>query len=203
MSNAKRFDIFERLDALGRLWEACDSCALGATRIKLAMWRGSPTAGVFMIGEAPGVDEDASGVPFVGRAGRKLDDLIREAAMDPAEDVFIANMVACRPPNNRKPEREETSACAPRLQAMLKAVAPKVLVLLGSTAARLAGIKQITPWRGQLVEVEMLLWNGSVAEWHAVPTFHPSYLLRSGNSPKIRGQMVSDLKLAKRIAHGD
>lgn len=195
-----------KLDMLRDEWQDCASCKLHQTRKQIVMYRGSLLARVFLIGEGPGRDEDEQGMPFVGAAGQKLDELLEEAGLDVQSKgelgVFIANMVACRPPNNRDPERDELSTCAPRLQYMLRVVRPKVLVLLGRVAAKLAGIHTISQWRGELSDVEMVLWNGKLASWPAIPTYHPSYLLRSGNNRKIRRQIVSDLRVAKSIAYG-
>lgn len=196
-----RFANLIRLEALEDYWFDCQSCELGKTRKRLVMWRGSPNAKLFLIGEGPGADEDEKGFPFVGAAGRKLDDMLREAQLDPSEDVFITNMVGCRPPNNRVPERSEIKACSGRLQGLLHIVDPKVIVLLGGTAASLAGIKTISKWRGEQVDVDVLMWNGETKSWPSIPTYHPSYLLRTGNNAKIRQQIVGDLKLAKKVAH--
>ncbi len=189
-----------KLGVLMESWKDCESCDLSKARKNVVSFRGSSSARVFLIGEAPGADEDETGTPFTGEAGKLLDALLGEASYNP-EDYIISNMVACRPPNNRTPKAGELRECSPRLQYALAAVNPKVLVLLGGTAAKLAGIRSITSWRGEPVDVEMLLWNGTEAYWPAIPTFHPSYLLRQGNDAKIRRQMVRDLRKALEMSH--
>lgn len=192
----------KKLDDLEALWRKCEACPLSVQRAKVVMWRGSPAGRIFMIGEAPGADEDEQGIPFVGRAGRRLDVLMKAARIS-ADDVFIANMVGCRPPGNRRPEAEELKACRRRLEAMLWIVQPSVVVLLGATAARLAGINTISQWRGQPTSLELCLYNGEVREWPALPTYHPSFLLRARErAGEIKQEMVSDLKKARRMAYG-
>jgi DNA polymerase len=192
----------KKLDALEKMWSSCHSCDLNLGRKRVVTWRGSPDGRIFMIGEAPGADEDLQGIPFVGMAGRKLDELMVEAGIDPANHVFIANMVGCRPPANRVPVTEEIKACRSRLEAMLWMVQPKVVVLLGGSSAKLAGITNITKWRGHKTELEMNMYNGETASWPAIPTFHPSYLNRTGDNPEIHAQIVGDLKQAQEMAYG-
>lgn len=191
-----------RLDMLEASWKSCASCALGAHRTRVVMWRGSPDAKIFMIGEAPGAEEDAQGMPFVGLAGKALDEMLAEAGLSPKDDLFIANVVACRPPNNRIPLMLERMACRPRLEAMLQVVQPKVLVLLGATAARLAGITTITRWRGTPTEVEMAMYNKAIGSWPAIATYHPSYLLRNGNDPRMRAEIIGDFRRAQEMVDG-
>jgi DNA polymerase len=193
--------VFRWLDALEASWRDCDSCALSQHRLHVVQWRGNPQASLCVVGEAPGESEDAVGLPFVGRSGQLLDDLLREAGLDPVEDVFVINAVACRPPGNRAPEREEVKACAPRFQALLKYSEPRCLLLLGGTAARLAGIRSITASRGERTTVEAYCYDDEIREWPAVATFHPSYLLRSGSGGPLRQQVVGDIRLAWKIAH--
>lgn len=191
-----------KLDDLEALWRACKSCPLAEQRHRVVMWRGSPDAKIFMIGEAPGVEEDKCGLPFTGAAGRKLDELLGLAGLTP-DDVFIANMVACRTPSNRAPERAELQACRARLEAMLWIVQPKILVTLGATAAKLAGIGNIEKWRGATTSLEMMLtFNREIVEWEVVPTYHPSRLLRSGDSTEIVRDMVLDFTKARHMVHG-
>lgn len=190
----------DRLCALVSEWKDCNSCELHKNRRNVVFYRGSIAARVFLVGEAPGADEDEKGLPFVGEAGKLLDSLLEEAGYRDG-DYVISNMVACRPPNNRTPKAGELKECQPRLQYTLDVVSPRVLVLLGATAARLAGIRSITSWRGEETSVELLLWNGKTIEWPAIPTFHPSYLLRNGNSARIRRQIVGDLRKALELAY--
>lgn len=188
------------INELSDAWQDCASCPLHAGRTNLVIWRGSLDAKVMLIGEAPGADEDATGVPFVGRCGVLLDDLLSDAGYN-HWSFFIANMVACRPPNNRKPEREEIKACSPRLRYMIRLIDPMVIVLVGAVAAKMAGALQITKWRGEILEVDILQRSGKIKSYPAIPTFHPSYLLRNGSSTDLRDKVVADLKKARGLAY--
>ncbi len=150
----------------------CTKCALATTRTNVVFSRGNPEAKLVFIGEAPGADEDESGLPFVGRAGQLLDKMIGAMGLDPAKDVYVCNIIKCRPPGNRKPEPVEVETCIPYLHEQLDAIDPKAIVALGNTAvAALLGTKLgITKVRGQ-----WKLYRGKVP---VMPTYHPSYLLR-------------------------
>jgi DNA polymerase len=150
----------------------CTKCALAATRTNVVFARGNPAAKLCFVGEGPGAEEDASGVPFIGPAGQLLDKMIRAMQLDPMKDVYVCNIVKCRPPGNRPPEPVEVATCIPYLHEQLAAVEPKVIVALGNTAvAALLGTKLgITKVRGQ-----WKLYRGKVP---VMPTFHPSFLLR-------------------------
>lgn len=150
----------------------CTKCALAKTRTHTVFSRGNPAAKLCFVGEAPGADEDAQGLPFVGRAGQLLDKMIRAMGLDPDADVYVCNIIKCRPPGNRRPEPAETEACIPYLHEQLANVDPKVIVALGNTAvASLIGTTLgITKLRG-----EWKLYRGKVL---VMPTYHPSYLLR-------------------------
>jgi DNA polymerase len=166
-------------DSLQRLALACAHCrrcGLAEGRQQVVVARGNPEARLMVIGEAPGAQEDAEGLPFVGRSGRLLDQLLAAAGLDPAADVYICNGVKCRPPNNRKPTAVEMAACHPWLEQQIAAVDPPLIVLLGASALEgVLGIRGgITRRRGQ--------WLSSPAEWlrgrRLMPVLHPSYLLR-------------------------
>lgn len=188
------------LDRLEATFHDCDRCGLSEQRKNVVHWRGNPYAKLCAIGEAPGADEDDKGLPFVGVAGRKLDELMAKAGLVPAQDVFIINMAGCRPPNNRKPTSEECKACRPRMELLLAIAKPRALLLLGAVAAlRMAGITAITQWRGRETEVEFNGLGGVVTSLPAIPTFHPSYLLRQGNSNAIRLVMIDDIEKAWRL----
>jgi uracil-DNA glycosylase len=150
----------------------CTKCGLAATRTNVVFSRGNPESKLLFIGEAPGADEDTQGLPFVGRAGQLLDKMIGAMGLDPARDVYVANILKCRPPGNRKPEPIEVETCIPYLHEQIAAIEPKVIVALGNTAvAALLGSKLgITKVRGQ-----WKLYRGSIP---VMPTYHPSYLLR-------------------------
>lgn len=151
---------------------SCTRCELAKTRTNTVFSRGNPEAKLCFVGEAPGADEDAQGLPFVGRAGQLLDRMIVAMGLDPAKDVYVCNIIKCRPPGNRKPTPEESDTCIPYLHEQLAAVAPKVIVAMGNTAvAAMLGTKLgITKVRG-----EWKLYRGRVL---LMPTYHPSYLLR-------------------------
>ncbi len=152
--------------------KGCTKCGLAATRTNVVFSRGNPAAKICFIGEAPGADEDEQGLPFVGRAGQLLDKMIRAMSLDPEKDVYVCNIIKCRPPGNRRPEPVEVETCIPYLHEQIAIVAPKVIVAMGNTAASalLGSTLGITKMRGQ-----WKLYRGRVP---VMPTYHPSYLLR-------------------------
>ncbi|MCY2950824.1 MAG: uracil-DNA glycosylase [Planctomycetota bacterium] len=165
--------------------KGCRKCGLSESRTHTVFGEGDREAEIFFIGEGPGESEDLSGRPFVGRAGQKLDEMI--AAMGLRRDeVFIANIVKCRPPGNRAPAPEETGACTGYLVRQLEIVRPKVIVTLGLPAAR-----YITK-----LELSMGRMRGEWHTWRGIkvmPTYHPSYILRN-YSMEIRKAVWSDLQ---------
>jgi DNA polymerase len=154
--------------------KGCVQCGLHETRTNTVFARGNSEAKLCFVGEAPGADEDEQGLPFVGRAGQLLDKMIQAMGLDPAKDVYICNIIKCRPPGNRRPEPDEIAKCIPFLHEQLAHVDPKVMVALGNTAvAALLGTKLgITKVRGS-----WKLYRGKIP---VMPTYHPSYLLRPG-----------------------
>ncbi|WP_255145530.1 uracil-DNA glycosylase [Synechococcus sp. ATX 2A4] len=160
------------LAALHGACGACRRCGLALGRQQVVVSRGNPAASLMVIGEGPGAQEDASGSPFVGRAGQLLDQMFASVAIDTRQDAYVCNVVKCRPPDNRKPTPEEMAACLPWLLQQIELVQPKVLVLAGATAMEgVLGLKGgITKLRGQWRQ-----WRGL---W-CLPIFHPSYLLRN------------------------
>jgi len=170
-SDPEQDDRRMRLALVAEQVRPCTKCGLSETRTQTVFARGNPFAEVMFIGEGPGADEDAQGEPFVGAAGRLLDKMI--AAMGYHRDeVYIANIVKCRPPNNRKPELAEMEACMPYLREQLALVKPKVIVALGATAVAglLGSTEGITRLRGK--------WKLYKGVTPVMPTFHPAYLLR-------------------------
>lgn len=168
---------------------SCTKCALAKTRTNTVFSRGNPEAKLCFIGEAPGADEDAQGIPFVGRAGQLLDRMIQAMGLDPQKDVYVCNIIKCRPPGNRRPEPEETDACIPYLHEQIAAVDPKVIVALGNTAVgTLLNTKLgITKVRGS-----WKLYRGKIP---VMPTYHPSYLLRpSAQQAEAKKQAWDDLQ---------
>jgi DNA polymerase len=162
----------------------CERCKLGRGRTKLVFGVGNPRAELLFVGEGPGEDEDLQGEPFVGRAGQLLTKMIEAMGFQRA-DVYIANVVKCRPPGNRNPEPDEIEACEPFLRAQIAAIRPKVIVALGKFAAQtlLRDPSPISRLRGRWHEY------GGV---RLMPTFHPAYLLRSPNE---KGKAWEDLQL--------
>jgi DNA polymerase len=165
--------------------KGCVRCRLSETRTQTVFGEGDPDAQIFFIGEGPGENEDLSGRPFVGRAGQLLDKMIAAMGLR-REQVFIANIVKCRPPNNRAPAPDETSACTPYLVKQLEIVRPKIIVTLGHPAARFMLDTKLA--MGRL--------RGNWHSWRGIklmPTFHPSYVLRS-YTPEVRAAVWSDLQ---------
>lgn len=187
---------------IDRSWVACQRCYLHEHRTNVVSHRGNPAARLMIVGEAPGAHEDELGRPFVGPAGKELDRCLRSAGVAESE-VFIINLVACRPPMNRDPMARELKACHPRFLAYLNMVDPKAMLLLGRVASRrLAGITNITQWCGKQVDVDMITMLGDVGNWPAIVTYHPSYLIRNSGDPLLRKQLVKDIAKAKALAYG-
>ncbi len=175
-----------RLTIIDDRVKACTRCALHATRQQTVFARGNPDAELVFVGEGPGADEDAQGLPFVGKAGQLLDKMI--AAMGLGEDdVYICNIVKCRPPNNRVPAPAEMASCIPYLNEQLDLVRPKVIVALGSTALKglLGAGEGITKARGS--------WKIYRGTTPLMPTFHPAYVLRTPTR-EVKGMVWSDLQ---------
>ncbi|HET9956995.1 MAG TPA: uracil-DNA glycosylase [Polyangiaceae bacterium] len=166
----------------------CTRCALHSTRTQAVFARGTGESGLCFVGEGPGADEDAQGFPFVGAAGQLLDRMITAMGLG-RDDVYVCNIVKCRPPNNRKPEPEEMAACMPFLKEQLELVAPKVIVALGATAVQglLGTTEGITRLRGK--------WKLYKGEIPVMPAFHPAYLLRT---PTAKREVWEDLQAVVR-----
>jgi DNA polymerase len=171
-----------RLEIMAREAASCTACVLHEKRKHNVFARGSALAELAFVGEGPGRDEDLQGVPFVGAAGQLLDRMI--AAMGYGrDDVYICNVVKCRPPENRTPRPEEMLACSRYLVPQLEIVAPKLIVALGRCAAQALGVADVTgPWRGRYG-----VWRGIPV----MPTYHPAYLLRS---PEFKRVVWEDLQ---------
>ena len=161
----------------------CTRCKLHLKRHKIVFGAGNPRADLVFVGEGPGHDEDMQGLPFVGRAGKLLTQMIEAMGLQRA-DVYIANIVKCRPPENRPPQEDEIATCMPFLLRQLGAIKPKIIVCLGSTAAQtlLATKKSISAFRGQWFD-----FQGA----KLIPTYHPAYLLRN---PNAKPEVWNDLK---------
>jgi len=170
--------------------DACTACGLCRTRNRSVPGVGDRAAEWLLVGEAPGAEEDARGEPFVGQAGRLLDSMLAALGMRRGENVYIANVLKCRPPNNRTPEPAEVEACRPYLERQIALLRPKLIVALGKSAAL------------QLLNVDATIASlrGRVHAYRGVPlvvTYHPAYLLR--NLPD-KAKAWEDLLLARRTA---
>jgi uracil-DNA glycosylase len=167
----------------------CTRCKLHTQgRRQIVFGVGNPDADLMFVGEAPGADEDVQGIPFVGRAGQLLTKII-EAIDLKREDVYIANVIKCRPPGNRNPEQDEVETCEPFLFQQIDVIKPKVIVALGTFAARalLRTLDPISRLRGRVFE-----YRGS----KLIPTFHPAYLLRN---PSSKREVWEDMKLVRSL----
>lgn len=172
----------------------CQRCKLATGRHHIVFGDGNPQARLVFVGEAPGADEDASGVPFVGRAGQLLNKIIEAIGMK-REDVYICNVVKCRPPENRTPERDEIDACQGFLHRQLAIIKPKIIVSLGAPAAfTLLGDSRI----GRISEI-----RGNFYDYRGTPlmiTFHPAYLLRT---PEKKREVWEDMKKVRAFLRGE
>jgi uracil-DNA glycosylase family 4 len=182
------FDIVERvegdtLEAIHAFIGDCTRCKLHARRHSIVFGDGNPKADLVFIGEGPGADEDAQGLPFVGRAGKLLTQMIQAMGLERSQ-VYICNVVKCRPPENRQPEKDEIATCSPFLFRQLDVIRPKVIVCLGATALQaLFGTDvSISRLRGKWID-----YRGT----QLLPTYHPAYLLRN---PSAKADVWKDLQ---------
>jgi uracil-DNA glycosylase family 4 len=185
----------ETLEDIRRDLGDCRRCKLWSTRTNIVFGEGNPKAELMFIGEGPGADEDATGRPFVGRAGQLLTKMIEAIGLK-REDVYIANVVKSRPPGNRTPESDEVKACIPFLFRQIAAIHPKLIVALGNPAmqALLDTKIGITKMRGNFQNYP------GIPEIKVMPTFHPAYLLRS---PDKKREAWEDLKLVRAFLRGE
>lgn len=194
--NVKKAKRLEKLKKLEERWIDCQRCILKDVRKNVVLWRGHPCAKVFIVGEAPGETEDIKGEPFVGASGIELDSMLVDCGVRLHRDIFVANILGCRPPNNNfsKIEPKHIKKCRPRLERMINIVKPKVILLMGGSAAKhLSGITSIGQWKGKETTVEVLKGDDS---YLAIPTYHPSYYLRTGKNKKVRKEIISHIKIA-------
>jgi DNA polymerase len=178
----------EKLSRIADELTGCTRCRLHSGRSKLVFGEGSAQSGLVFVGEGPGFDEDRQGRPFVGRAGKLLDKMIFAIGLERRE-VYICNVVKCRPPDNRAPQPDETAACSPFLFRQIEALGPKVICALGMSAAQalIGSPRPISQLRGK------------VLHWRGIPlicTYHPAYLLRS---PSQKAAAWQDLKEVIRL----
>ncbi len=182
----------DTIAALEPVIEACRKCQLGHTRLHSVPGEGSPRAGMVVVGEAPGATEDETGRPFVGRAGQLLNDILRAIDLK-REEVFICNVLKCRPPGNRDPEPLEVAACSPYLHRQLELLGPRVILAMGRPAAHalLGSNASLSDLRGK------------VHRYRGIPlivTYHPAALLRN---PHWKRPTWDDIRIARRIYDGE
>lgn len=179
-ANAEQNDLLAEMMAVAN---ACEKCRLARTRTQVVYGVGNPAADLMFIGEAPGRDEDLQGKPFVGRAGQLLTDIIKAMQLT-RDDVYIANVIKCRPPENRNPEPDELDECRPFILRQIEIIKPRVIVTLGKFALQSLTGKgyTISGARGQWLD-----WNGI----RVMPTYHPAYLLRT---PSAKKDVWADMK---------
>ena len=175
----------------------CQRCPLAGGRTHLVFGVGDPDAEIMFIGEGPGAEEDRRGEPFVGAAGQLLTRIIEGAFRRQRSEVYIANVVKCRPPNNRNPEPEEIASCLPFLKRQIASVRPRVILVLGAVAAKalLPGVRSIGAARGTVFAYEGL---------PVVPTYHPAYLVRAQGEAlaRLKRQVWDDCKRALEVLSG-
>lgn len=182
----------EQLEQVALVTYDCIRCGLCESRTSVVFGDGSAEADIMLIGEGPGENEDKTGLPFVGQAGQLLSKMLEHCFGLTRDDVYIANIVKCRPPNNRDPEPFEIARCMPFLWQQIQIIQPKVIITLGRVATQslLEVEDRIGQLRGKRFEYESI---------PVVPTWHPSYLLRR---PFSRHQTVEDMKVVKEILSG-
>lgn len=180
------------LEELKGICQKCGLCQLGKTRRNLVFGEGNAAAELVFVGEAPGADEDATGRPFVGKAGQKLTDMIVAMGLT-RQDVYICNVLKCRPPDNRTPEPAEVQACWPFLIRQLQIIRPRAIVTLGNPATQnlLQTTIGITKLRGQWQKLPA--HAPGLASTPVMPTFHPSYIIRT-YTQEVRAAVWSDLQ---------
>lgn len=176
-----------KLRQIAKELAGCTRCPLSCGRTNIVMGQGNPCADIVFVGEAPGAEEDKTGLAFVGRSGKLLTKMIEAMGLS-REQVFIANVAKCRPPENRPPTQEEMKTCSPFLLAQLKVIKPKMIIALGKTATVGLGILKQTD--------SLSPARGKIHSWDGIPvivTYHPSYLLRSPDEKK---KAWTDLQMA-------
>jgi len=167
-------------EEVAEIAQACTKCRLAKGRTKVVFGNGPVPCDLMLIGEAPGADEDIQGLPFVGRAGQLLTQILASVGIKRPDDIYIANTVKCRPPENRAPLADEQAACWPYLEAQIKYVNPKIILLAGSPAVKavLKSDQPITTLRGQWLKLP------GREDISVMPLFHPAYLLRNPSKEK-------------------
>ncbi len=186
---AEAVDLPPTLEALRQTVAGCHLCDLSKSRNKTVFGEGNEQADVMFVGEGPGATEDSTGRPFVGRAGELLTKMIENMLLVPRSEVYIANIVKCRPPNNRVPTESEAFTCRPYLLRQIEIIRPRIIVTLGATAYRYLtnDTAPISRVRGHAIQTD---------HYTLIPTFHPSYLLRN---PSAKKEAFVDMKKVKAL----
>ena len=176
---------YPTLEAVRHWIGDCQRCKLAGGRKNIVFGQGNPNAQLLFVGEAPGADEDEQGLAFIGRAGQLLTDIIEKGMKMKREDVFIANILKCRPPGNRNPEPDEILQCHPFLEKQIEVIRPKIIVGLGKFSCQwlLKTMEPITRLRGKMGEFKGI---------KVMPTYHPAYLLRN---PSAKKDLWEDMKV--------
>jgi DNA polymerase len=184
---ADAVDLPDSLETLRTTVAGCHLCELSKSRHKTVFGEGNERATVMFVGEGPGATEDSTGRPFVGRAGELLTKMIENVLLIPRREVYIANIVKCRPPGNRVPTESEAFTCRPYLLKQIEQIRPRIIVTLGATAYRYLTNDEtpISRVRGNTIQTE---------HYTLIPTFHPSYLLRN---PSAKKEAFEDMKKVK------
>jgi uracil-DNA glycosylase len=196
--NSQKASGLNTLEEIKKAADSCIKCKLCETRTKAVVQDGNPLAKLLIIGEGPGEQEDLTGIPFVGRAGKLLDKILEAAEISRQSETYICNIVKCRPPENRVPAPAEIEACKPYLLSQIEIIKPKIILLLGSTSLiGLLGMKnpKITKLHGQWI----VGTEGILKDIWLMPFYHPSYLLRNQSkeigSPKWQAwQAIKEVK---------
>jgi len=177
----------EELKAIRDFIGDCQRCKLAGGRKNIVFGQGNPHAALMFVGEAPGADEDEQGLAFVGRAGQLLTDIIEKGLKMRRSEVYIGNVIKCRPPQNRNPEPDEIMSCQPFLEQQIRAIRPKVIVGLGKFAGQwlLKTAEPISRIRGRLGQFEGIT---------VIPTYHPAFLLRN---PAAKKEVWEDIKVVR------
>jgi DNA polymerase len=196
---AARSELIKQMDwqNLQQCVQSCQACGLAKTRSQTVFGVGDPDADWLFVGEAPGAEEDRQGEPFVGQAGRLLDNMLAAIQLKRGQNVFIANVLKCRPPENRDPHGEEVLQCAPFLQQQVALIQPKLIVALGKFAAQ-----SLLQSENMVAERTLASLRGQLHDYNGVPvivTYHPAYLLRNLAD---KAKAWEDLCFAKKTMQG-
>ncbi len=192
MSKKDRYETFKQME---KVCKNCTKCRLSQSRENVVFGEGKLNSKIMLIGEAPGAQEDKTGRPFVGRAGKLLDRFLEEAGLSREKDIYITNIVKCRPPENRNPKPDEAETCLQYLEAQVKYIQPKIILPAGSVA-----VKYVLNTKEGITKIRGQWFNLKDNEVKVMPILHPSYLLRqhSENPETPRWHTKQDFKTIKK-----